>query len=206
MTTETREGVLLVVSAPSGAGKTSLVRGLLERDPGLSLSVSCTTRPPRPGERDGVDYHFLERDAFSALADDGGFIEHAEVFGNLYGTRSADVRRIIDAGGDLILEIDWQGARQVREHLPGAVGIFILPPSLAELERRLRGRGTDAEDVIARRLAQAKADIAHFAEYDYAVVNDRLDEAIAALGAVVAAERLRTRRRRAEIQSLFETV
>lgn len=205
MTTNTREGVLLVVSAPSGAGKTSLVRGLLARDPGLSLSVSCTTRPPRPGERDGVDYHFLARDAFSTLAADGGFIEHAEVFGNLYGTRSEDVRRIIDAGGDLILEIDWQGARQVREHLPGAVGVFILPPSLAELERRLRGRGTDAEDVIARRLAQARADIAHFAEYDYTVVNDRLDEAISALGAVVAAERLRTRRRRAEIQALFDT-
>ena len=190
------DGILFIVSAPSGAGKTSLVRTLLERDPSLGLSVSATTRAPRPGEQDGVHYHFLTVDAFRAEVAAGAFLEHAEVFGNLYGTREADVRRGLGPGRGLILEIDWQGARQVRSRFPTAVGIFILPPSAAELERRLRSRGTDSDPVIARRLAQAREDCTHWGDYDYAVINDRFKTAAAELAAIVAAERLRTMRRR----------
>ncbi len=190
------EGILLIVSAPSGAGKTSLVRALLERDSGLGRSVSATTRAPRPGERDGVHYHFLTPDRFRTELAAGGFLEHAEVFGNLYGTRASDVRRDCTPGRSLILEIDWQGARQVRACFPAAVGVFILPPSGAELERRLRTRGTDSDTVIERRLAQAREDCAHWNEYDYLVVNDRFDTALADLAAVVGAERLRTTRQR----------
>jgi guanylate kinase len=189
-----RQGVLLVVSAPSGAGKTSLVRALLGRDPGLALSVSCTTRAPREGEIDGVHYRFLDPAAFAAAVGEGAFLEHAEVFGNRYGTRESDVREALGAGRDLILEIDWQGARQVRARLPDAVSVFVLPPSLAELERRLRGRGTDSEPVIAGRLAQARDDLAHCTEYEYLVVNDRFERALDDLAAIVAAERLRTAR------------
>ncbi|AUB83833.1 guanylate kinase [Candidatus Thiodictyon syntrophicum] len=188
------DGILLIVSAPSGAGKTSLVQALLERDPGLGRSVSATTRAPRPGERDGVHYHFLSVDTFRAELAAGGFLEHAEVFGNLYGTRAADVRRDCTPGRGLILEIDWQGARQVRACFPASVGVFILPPSAPELERRLRTRGTDSDAVIARRLAQAREDCAHWEEYDYVVVNDRFETAVADLAAVVGAERLRSRR------------
>lgn len=187
-------GILFVVSAPSGAGKTSLVKALMERDAGLALSVSCTTRAPRAGEEDGVHYHFLTRDRFEAAVAAGDFTEHAEVFGNLYGTREADLRSHLGSGRDLILEIDWQGARQVRRRFPAAVSLFILPPSLEELERRLRGRGTDDEAVIARRLAQARDDLSHWAEYDYLVVNDRFESALSDLGSIVAAERLRSAR------------
>ncbi|WP_295443694.1 guanylate kinase [uncultured Thiodictyon sp.] len=190
------DGILFIVSAPSGAGKTSLVRALLERDPGLGLSVSATTRGPRPGERDGVHYHFLAVEDFRAEVAAGAFLEHAEVFGNLYGTREADVRGGLVPGRGLILEIDWQGARQVRTRFPAAVGIFILPPSGAELERRLRTRGTDSDTVIAGRLAQAREDCTHWGDYDYVVVNDCFETALADLAAVVAAERLRTARRR----------
>ncbi len=188
------DGILLIVSAPSGAGKTSLVQALLERDPGLGRSVSVTTRAPRSGERDGVHYHFLTVETFRAELAAGGFLEHAEVFGNLYGTRAADVRRDCTAGRGLLLEIDWQGARQVRAGFPASVGVFILPPSGVELERRLRTRGTDSDAVIERRLAQAREDCAHWDEYDYVVVNDRFETALADLAAVVGAERLRTSR------------
>lgn len=190
------DGILFIVSAPSGAGKTSLVKALLERTPTLGLSVSATTRPTRPGEQDGVHYHFLTVDAFRAEIAAGGFLEYAEVFGNLYGTREADVRGGLVPGRGLILEIDWQGARQVRERFPGAAGVFILPPSWAELERRLRSRGTDSDAVISRRLAQAQEDCAHWGEYDYAVVNDHFETALAELAAIVTAERLRTSRQR----------
>lgn len=189
------DGILFIVSAPSGAGKTSLVRALLEREPTLGCSVSATTRAPRAGEHDGVHYHFMTVAAFRAEVAAGGFLEHAEVFGNLYGTRAADVRHGLVPGHGLILEIDWQGARQVRTHFPAAVGIFILPPSAAELSRRLRGRGTDSEEVIARRLAEARAECTHWGEYDYCIVNDHFETALADLTAVVRAERLRATRR-----------
>ncbi|MBK1716210.1 guanylate kinase [Thiocystis violacea] len=198
------DGILFIVSAPSGAGKTSLVKALLARDPGLSLSVSCTTRRARDGERDGVHYHFLDRDRFRAEIDQGAFLEHAEVFGNLYGTRAADVGRHLESGRDLILEIDWQGARQVRKRFPAAVGVFVLPPSIAELENRLRGRGTDSEAVIAGRMTQARDEMAHFAEYDYLVVNDRFETALDALAAITLAERQRLSRQRPRLAVLLD--
>lgn len=197
-------GTLFIVSAPSGAGKTSLVRALLARDPTLGLSVSCTTRAPREGEQDGVHYHFLDPEVFRRAVADGAFLEHAEVFGNLYGTREQDVRDCLGEGRDLILEIDWQGARQVRARLPDAVGIFVLPPTIEELERRLRGRGTDDETVIARRMEQARAELAHYAEYDYLVVNDRFEDALDGLQAIAVAERLRLARQRARVGSLLD--
>lgn len=189
-----RSGILFIVSAPSGAGKTSLVKALLGQDSGLTLSVSCTTRAPRTGEQDGIHYHFLDRTRFEAAVSAGEFMEHAQVFGNLYGTRESDLRTHLEAGHDLILEIDWQGARQVRRRFPTAPSLFILPPSLIELGRRLRGRGTDSDEVIARRLDQARDDLAHWSEYDYLVVNDRFEVALRDLGAIVAAERLRSAR------------
>jgi guanylate kinase len=198
------EGILFIVSAPSGAGKTSLVKALLDRDAGLSLSVSCTTRAPRPGEGDGVHYHFIDQGRFrqSILAED--FLEYAEVFGNLYGTREADVRDALAAGHNVILEIDWQGARQVRERFRSAVGIFILPPSIAELERRLRGRGTDSDAVIEGRMAQARDEMAHLDEYDYLVVNDGFEAALDALAAIVEAERQRLERQRPRVGFALE--
>ena len=201
-----QDGNLFIVSAPSGAGKTSLVRALLERDPRLALSVSSTTRPPRAGETDGVHYHFLTHDSFRAAVAAGAFLEHAEVFGNLYGTRESDVRERLAEGRDLILEIDWQGARQVRERLPGAIGIFILPPSMAELERRLRTRATDSEEVIARRLAQTRDDMAQAPDYDYLVVNGEFETALQDLAAIAVAERLRTARRAARVAELLADV
>jgi guanylate kinase len=200
------EGILFIVSAPSGAGKTSLVKALLARDPGLSLSVSCTTRTPRAGEQDGVHYHFIDQARFRESVASGEFLEHAEVFGNLYGTRAADVRAALDAGRDLILEIDWQGARQVRERFGSAVGIFVLPPSIAELERRLCGRGTDSDAVIADRMAQARDEMTHVEEYAYLVVNDLFDTALDALAAIVLAERQRFERQRPRLGALLDAL
>jgi guanylate kinase len=198
------EGILFIVSAPSGAGKTSLVKALLDRDAGLSLSVSCTTRAPRPGEEDGVHYHFIDQGRFRQSILAGDFLEYAEVFGNLYGTREADVRDALAAGHNVILEIDWQGARQVRERFRSAVGIFILPPSIAELERRLRGRGTDSDAVIEGRMAQARDEMAHLDEYDYLVVNDGFEVALDALAAIVVAERQRLERQRPRVGFALE--
>ncbi len=184
-------GILFIVSAPSGAGKTSLVKSLLMRDPALALSVSCTTRPARSSEQDGIHYHFLDQNRFRQAIADGEFLEYAEVFGNLYGTRESDVRVCLSSGQDLILEIDWQGARQVRSQFPAAVGIFVLPPTVAELERRLRSRNTDSDAVIAQRMIQARDEMAHYAEYDYLVINDDFETALNALNAITTAERLR---------------
>jgi guanylate kinase len=179
-----KRGRLYVIAAPSGAGKTSLLHALMKKRPSLQFSVSCTTRKPRAHEQDGRDYHFISRDAFERLIREGEFIEHADVFGNYYGTRRSVVEAALAAGRDLILEIDWQGARQVRERLPEAVQIFILPPSRAELERRLRDRGTDSEEAIARRLVESTLEMSHWRDFDYVVVNRDFEQALAELEAI----------------------
>jgi guanylate kinase len=180
-----RRGRLFVIAAPSGAGKTSLVRALMEREPALRFSISYTTRPQRPTETHGRDYFFVSGEEFAAMVERGEFLEHARVFDNCYGTSRAQVEASLGAGQDLILEIDWQGARQIRRAMPESVAIFVLPPSRAELERRLRGRGTDAEAVIQRRLRDAAADMTHWGEFDFVVVNDDFDRALEDLLGVV---------------------
>jgi guanylate kinase len=177
-------GQLFVIAAPSGAGKTSLLQALMRRRPALSFSVSCTTRAPRTHEQDGRDYHFITRPEFERLVATGEFIEHADVFGNLYGTRRSVVESALADGRNLILEIDWQGARQVRERLPEAAQIFILPPSRSELEARLRKRGTESPEAIARRLAESVEEMSHWRDFDYVVVNREFDQALAELEAI----------------------
>ena len=184
-------GTLYIISAPSGAGKTSLVDALVNRVPNLKVSVSHTTRQMRPGEQEGAHYHFVDPSRFEAMAAAGDFLEHASVFGNFYGTGRAQVMQALSADIDVILEIDWQGGRQVRRALPESVSIFILPPSREELERRLRGRNQDSDSVIAKRMQEAVSEMSHHAEYDYLVVNDAFDEALADLIAIVRARRLR---------------
>ncbi len=179
-----KRGQLFVLAAPSGAGKTSLLQALMRRRPTLGFSVSCTTRTPRSHEQDGRDYHFITRPEFERLVAVGEFIEHADVFGNLYGTRRSVVESALAEGRDLILEIDWQGARQVRAQLPEAVQIFILPPSRSELEARLRKRATDSAEAIARRLAESVEEMSHWREFDYVVVNRDFDQALAELEAI----------------------
>jgi guanylate kinase len=191
-----------VIAAPSGAGKTSLVRALMERDPALRFSISYTTRKQRPNERDGHDYFFVTSAEFEAMVERGEFLEHARVFDNCYGTARRPVEDALAAGQDLILEIDWQGAAQVRAALPECVSIFILPPSRAELERRLRGRGTDSEAVIQRRLRDAASDMTHWSEFDHVVVNDDFARALADLRAIVAGPGTATRRDRAGLAEL----
>ena len=180
-----RRGRLFVIAAPSGAGKTSLVRALMERVPALRFSISYTTRARRPTEEHGRDYFFVGKDEFLRMIAAGEFLEHATVFDNSYGTSRDQVEQSLAGGRDLILEIDWQGAAQVRRALPECVSIFILPPSRAELERRLRGRGTDAEAVIQRRLRDAASDMAHWREFDHVVINDHFDRALSELEAIV---------------------
>ena len=184
-------GTLYIVAAPSGAGKSSLVNALLEREPGIVLSVSHTTRPPRPGDVDGQHYHFVNRGVFERLVAENAFLEHAEVFGNLYGTSRAAVEPLLAAGRDVLLEIDWQGARQVRAVGPDCVSIFILPPSREELERRLRTRAADNAATIARRLAESREEIAHAGDFDYILVNDQFADALGDLRAIVTSRRLR---------------
>lgn len=184
-------GTLFIVTAPSGAGKTTLVSGLLTRDPLVSLSVSYATRAPRPGEVDGQHYNFVDVPTFRALRDKGEFLEWAEVHNNYYATSKTWLEAQISSGKDILLEIDWQGAQQVRKVFPQAVGVFILPPSVEELERRLRGRGTDSEDVIARRVLGARGEMRHVAEFDYVIINEDLSAALDDLVAVVRASRLR---------------
>lgn len=180
-----RTGQLYVISAPSGAGKTSLVKALLAAHPELVVSVSHTTRPPRPHEGDGRDYHFVSPGEFARLVTAGAFLEHARVFDNQYGTGREQVAAQLAAGRSVLLEIDWQGARQIRLGMPGCVSIFILPPSRGALEERLRTRRTDSDAVIARRLADAATDMSHCPEFDYAVVNDRFEQAVAELLTII---------------------
>lgn len=196
-------GTLFIIAAPSGAGKTSLVRALLEREPGISLSVSYTSRSARPGEVDGVHYHFIGRAEFEAMVDAGEFFEHFVVHGDLKGTAKRAVLPLLESGQDVLLEIDWQGARKVREQVPEARSVFIVPPSRPELERRLRHRAQDSEATIQRRLADSRVDIAHAGEFDYLVVNDQFESALADLVAIVRAERLRTSGQLARIGSLL---
>ncbi len=190
----TAAGRLFIVTAPSGAGKSSLIDALLKDDARLKLSVSYTTRAPRPGEQDGREYHFVDEPAFLAMLARGEFLESAEVHGNRYGTSQRVIEQALARGEDLVLEIDWQGAQQVRRLYPGCVGIFILPPSVAELERRMRARGQDADAVIRRRLASAEEEISHAPEFDYVIINKDFDEAKRDLQAIIRVERLKRSR------------
>ncbi len=184
-------GNLFIVTAPSGAGKTSLVRALLERDSQVKLSISYTTRPPRPGEADGKDYHFVAETIFLEMLERGDFLESALVYGNRYGTSQSWIESAMRAGTDVLLEIDWQGAAQVRKIFPQAIGIFILPPSLDALLARLKGRGQDSGEVIARRVAAAREDASHVEEFDYVIINDVFETALQDLAAVTRAQRLK---------------
>ncbi|EYD73535.1 Guanylate kinase [Rubellimicrobium mesophilum DSM 19309] len=189
----TRRGLLIILSSPSGAGKTTLARRLLAADPQVSFSVSATTRPPRPGEVDGREYHFVTRDEFMAMVELGDLLEHAEVFGNLYGSPRVPIERSMAQGRDTLFDIDWQGGQQIRNSPLGreVVSIFILPPSMAELERRLKARAQDSEEVIAGRMGRAMDETSHWAEYDYVLVNRDLDETEAKVRHIVEVERLR---------------
>lgn len=188
------QGTLFIVSAPSGAGKTSLVNRLVAETDEIVISISHTTRTQREGERDGVDYHFIEREPFQKMVNAGQFLEHAEVFGNYYGTSQAWVEEKLAAGSDIILEIDWQGAQQVRRLIPACVSIFVLPPSRECLEQRLLGRGKDSEEVIRQRLEKAVEEMQHYVEADFLVINDEFEEALGQLKAIVSAQRLRIER------------
>lgn len=197
------EGVLYVVAAPSGAGKTSLVKALLQKDTAIRLSVSYTTRAPRPGEACGVDYHFVSVEEFKAMAARGEFLESAEVYGNYYGTSQAWIAGEIAAGHDILLEIDWQGAAQVKKCFPEAVTLFILPPSIEALRQRLSGRGQDSAEVIEKRMAAARDDISHAGEFEYIIVNDDFDQALLDFLAVVRASRLAASRQAHRLPLLF---
>jgi len=197
------QGLLFIVTAPSGAGKSSLVNAVLADDPALALSISYTTRAPRPGETNGREYHFVDRAAFQRMLDAGEFLESAEVHGNFYATSQKQIANERAAGRDVVLEIDWQGAEQVRRIFPEAIGVFILPPSSAELERRLRARVKDSDAVIRRRLAAAETEMSHAGEFDYVIINNEFEEARRDLAAVVRASRLTLERQSARHPELF---
>lgn len=192
-----RRGLLFILSSPSGAGKSTISRRLLAAEPELSFSVSATTRPPRPGEVDGREYHFRSRDDFTGMVERGEMLEHAEVFGNFYGTPRAPVEDAIAAGRDVIFDVDWQGAQQIANSplRDAVVSVFILPPSIAALEARLKGRAQDSDEVIAGRMKKSRDEISHWAEYGYVLVNADLDECAAEVAAILKAERLRRDRR-----------
>jgi len=190
-----RRGVLFVLSSPSGAGKTTISRMMLDADSDIALSISATTRPPRPGEVDGVHYHFVDTDTFKKIAADGEFLEWAHVFGHRYGTPRAPVEELLAAGKDVLFDIDWQGAQQLyQEAGPDVVRVFVLPPTMEELERRLRSRGTDSDEVIAARMERAANEISHWDGYDYVLINDDVDGCFDEVRAILRAERLKRRR------------
>tara|TARA_Y100000296_G_C5098258_1_gene218521 strand:+ start:109 stop:750 length:642 start_codon:yes stop_codon:yes gene_type:complete len=202
-------GNLFILAAPSGAGKSSLIKALMEKYDGnaampMQVSVSHTTRSPRPGEVDGVHYHFVSREQFEALIEQGVFFEYAEVFGNYYGTSRVTIEQTLHQGIDVFLDIDWQGARQVKALMPDTCGIFILPPSLEVLEQRLNSRGQDSEEVIAARMAEAVGEMSHFNEFDYIIVNDDFATALDELVAIVTSQRLRTSKQQMRHQPLLD--
>ncbi|AIC23050.1 MULTISPECIES: guanylate kinase [Pseudomonas] len=183
-------GTLYIISAPSGAGKTSLVKALIDADPSIRVSVSHTTRAMRPGEVDGVNYHFVSREAFVKMGEHGDFLERAEVFGNLYGTSQSHLQQTLDEGHDLILEIDWQGAEQVRKLMPQARSIFILPPSQQALRQRLTNRGQDSDEIIEGRMREAVSEMSHYVDYDYLIINDDFAHALDDLKAIFRTNQL----------------
>ncbi len=199
-------GTLYIVSAPSGAGKTSLIRALAGSDPDFTISVSYTTRAPRHGEEDGGDYHFIDVDTFRAMIDVGEFLEHARVFDHYYGTSRKTVAAQLAQGSDVILEIDWQGARQVRATMPGALGIFILPPSRDALRERLQGRKQDDAAVIERRMRDAESELSHYPEYDFIVINNDFGHALEDLRAILRAQRLRSQAQTARHSELLNAL
>lgn len=187
-----RRGMMLVLSSPSGAGKTSISRRLLAEEEGIVMSVSATTRPPRPGEVDGKDYYFYSPEIFSTMVAEGGFLEHATVFDNSYGTPKKPVWEALESGRDVLFDVDWQGTRKLRENArEHLVSVFILPPSIEELESRLKGRGQDSDEVVAGRMARAKSEMSHYEEYDYIVVNADLDKSVESVKSILRAERLK---------------
>ncbi|MGC9401894.1 guanylate kinase [Vibrio genomosp. F10] len=202
------KGTLYIVSAPSGAGKSSLISAMLETNPtyAMKVSVSHTTRGMRPGEQDGVHYHFVQKEHFEDLIGKGQFLEYAEVFGNYYGTSQVWIEENLEKGIDVFLDIDWQGARQIREKMPLARSVFILPPSNGELERRLNARGQDSDAVIAKRMAEAKAEISHYNEYDYVIINDDFDAALMDFKAIIRAERLKQDKQAAKYKGMLDAL
>jgi guanylate kinase len=201
-----RRGFMLVLSSPSGAGKTTISRRLLDSDDNLSLSISATTRPPRPSEAEGQDYVFVGQERFAAMVAGGELLEHAVVFGNNYGTPRAPVEQALERGRDVLFDIDWQGTQQLRETArEDLVSVFILPPSTAELERRLHARAQDSDEVVRGRMAKAADEMSHWAEYDYIIINDNLESSVTQVEAIITAERLR-RERRIGLRAFVETL
>jgi guanylate kinase len=203
---QNREGLLVILSSPSGAGKSTLARRIIADDGAVAFSVSATTRPMRPGEEDGVHYHFVSQDRFTQLVGEGVFIEHAQVFDNFYGTSETAVRAQLAAGQDVVVEIDWQGARQVRERIPQTIPIFILPPSREVLQQRLTDRGTDNDEVISRRMAAADAEMSHYDDAEFLVINDDFDQALHELECIICAQGLTLTRQSEKFPDLIASI